>query len=128
MLADEMNNNNTEERKNEGINWLGLIVRFIVATVVLMITSWLVPGFRNMGIGTSLLAAIVIAIIDFLVEKLFKIDASPFGRGIVGFIVATAIIYVAQFFVPGMSITLFAAIIAALIIGLLDLILPTRVL
>ncbi|MDI3508842.1 MAG: hypothetical protein PWP48_920 [Clostridiales bacterium] len=126
MLADEMNDN-SEQPKDEGINWWGLIVRFVVATVALMITSWLVPGFKNMGVGTSLIAAIVIAIMDFLIEKIFKLDASPFGRGIIGFIIATAIIYLTQFLVPGMSITLFAAIIAALIIGLMDLILPSRI-
>ena len=58
---------------------------------------------------------------------MFKIDASPFGRGIVGFIVSAIIIYLTQFLVPGMSISIWGAVIASLIIGIIDAILPVNV-
>ncbi|NLI60140.1 MAG: phage holin family protein [Clostridiales bacterium] len=114
-----------EEDKDRG--WLGMIIRFIVAAVVLMVTAAVTPGFRSMGFGTALLAALIIAALDYVVQKLFKIDASPFGRGLSGFILSAVIIYLTQFLVPGMQINLWGAIIAALIIGVVDALIPAHV-
>ena len=69
---------------------------FIVAAIVLMITAWLTLVFPD-GFGTALIAALVIAAMDWIIQRVFKIDASPFGRGIVGFIVSAVIIYLTQF-------------------------------
>lgn len=118
--------NHEEERKSSGHGIVRFIVRFVVAAFVLMIASWLVPGFAVSGFVTALVAALVIAAVDYLIERVFGFDASPFGRGISGFLVSAAIIYVAQFFVTGMAVSLWGAIIAALVIGLADMLLPTR--
>lgn len=118
--------NHEEERKSSGRGIVGFIVRFVVAAFVLMIASWLVPGFAVSGFITALVAALVIAAADYLIERIFGFDASPFGRGISGFLVSAAIIYVAQFFVTGMGVTLWGAVIAALVIGIVDMLLPTR--
>lgn len=127
-MAEEMENRQTERDRNEGgRSWLGIIIRFVVAAVVLMVTALLTPGFSNIGFGTALLAAVVIAALDYVIQKLFKIDASPFGRGISGFLLSALIIYLTQFIVPGMQINVFGAIVAALIIGIIDAIIPTHV-
>jgi uncharacterized membrane protein YvlD (DUF360 family) len=93
----------------------------------LLVVSYFVPGFFVSGIWTAIIAAAVIGILDYLVGAIFKIDASPFGRGITGFIIAAIIIYVTQFFVPGVAVSLWGAIIGALLIGLFDLIIPGRI-
>ncbi len=126
-MAEEMNRQNEMNRNEGGRSWLGIIIRFVVAAVVLMVTALLTPGFSNIGFGTALLAAIVIAAMDYVIQKLFKLDASPFGRGIVGFLLSALIIYLTQFVVPGMEINIFGAIVAALIIGIIDAIIPTHV-
>ena len=127
-MAENMDQvNRDEEGKGKGRGWLSVIIRFIVAAIVLMITAWLTPGFSNMGFGTALVAALVIAAMDWVIQRLFKIDASPFGRGIVGFIVSAVIIYLTQFLVPNMSVSVWGAIIASLIIGIIDAIIPTNV-
>jgi uncharacterized membrane protein YvlD (DUF360 family) len=74
-----------------------------------------------------LIAAVVISVIDYLVEAFMGVDASPFGRGIKGFFIAAIILYVAQFFVPTMAVSIIGAILAALVIGILDAILPGKV-
>nr|MBO2494381.1 hypothetical protein [Clostridia bacterium] len=122
-----MGRQNEMNRNEGGRGWLGIIIRFVVAAVVLMVTALLTPGFSNIGFGTALLAAIVIAAMDYVIQKLFKVDASPFGRGIVGFLLSALIIYLAQFLVPGMEVNVFGAIVAALIIGIIDAIIPTHV-
>ena len=118
--------NHEDERKRSGRGIVGFIVRFVVAAFVLMVASWLVPGFVVSGFVTALVAALIIAAADYLIERVFGFDASPFGRGISGFLVSAAIIYVAQFFVTGMEASLLGAVIAALVIGLVDMMLPTR--
>ncbi|MGI6188904.1 MAG: phage holin family protein [Clostridiales bacterium] len=115
------------ERNKNDRSWLGIIIRFVVAAIVLMVTSLITPGFSNMGFGTALLAAVVIAAIDYVIQKVFKMDASPFGRGIVGFLLSALVIYLTQFFVPDMEVNVFGAIVAALIIGIIDAIIPANV-
>jgi|LFRM01.2.fsa_nt_gb putative membrane protein len=126
-MADNMDQVKREDEEKRNVSWIGIITRFIVAAIVLMITAWLTPGFSRMGFGTALIAALVIAAMDWIIQRVFKIDASPFGRGIVGFIVSAVIIYLTQFLVPGMSISIWGAIIASIIIGIIDAILPINV-
>lgn len=115
-------------RRQTGTGLIGFVIRFVVAAIVLWVTSYLITGFNIKGGVTSILiAAFVISAADFLVEKLFKIDASPFGNGLKGFLVSVVILYFAQYFVPGMEVSLMGAIVGALVIGLIDAILPTRV-
>jgi len=105
---------------------IGLIVRFIVSALVLMLVSFLLPGFAVLTFGTALIAAVVIAIIGFIVENLFGPKISPQNRGIVGFITAAIVIYITQFIVPGMSITILGSLLAAVIIGIVDIFVPTE--
>lgn len=105
---------------------IGLIVRFIVSAIVLMLVSFLLPGFATLGFGSALVAAIVIAILGFVVESIFGKKISPHNRGIVGFVVAAIVIYAAQYVVPGMSVSIIGAALAALIIGIIDAFVPTE--
>jgi len=125
-MADD-NVRREDDQREEGRGWLGMIIRFIVAAIVLMVTAAVTPGFSSMGFGTALLAALIIAAMDFVIQKLFKIDASPFGRGLTGFILSAVIIYLTQFLVPNMEINLLGAVIAALIIGVIDAIIPAHI-
>lgn len=103
--------------------WIG---RLVLITIILAITSFLTPGFTIYGLWSTVLAAVVITIIDSLVESFMGVDASPMGKGLKGFVIAAIIIYATQFLVPGMSVSIIGAILAALVIGVLDAILPGR--
>lgn len=105
---------------------LGLIVRFIVSALVLLVVSFLLPGFAVLGFGGALLAALVIAILGYIVEKVLGKEVSPQNRGIVGFITSAIVIYVAQFFVPQLRVSLIGAALAALVIGIIDVFVPTE--
>ncbi len=109
------------------MNWIGAVVRFIVAALVLMLLGYVVPGFSHLTFWSALLAALVIALAGYLIESLFGKSVSPYGRGIVGFLVSAAVIYLAQLVVPGMHVTMIGALIAAFVIGLVDLFIPTAV-
>jgi len=105
---------------------LGLIVRFIVSALVLMLVSFLLPGFATLGFGAAILAAIVIAVLGFIAESIFGKKVSPQNRGIIGFVVSALVIYLAQFVVPGMEVSIIGAALAALVIGVIDIFVPTE--
>lgn len=102
------------------------IVRFIVAAIVLWIVGFLVPGFEVNGFGSAFLAALVIAALGWLIETFLGRDISPYARGVVGFLVSAVVIYVTQFIVGGVSASIIGALLAALVIGVIDLFIPTK--
>ncbi|NLZ29037.1 MAG: phage holin family protein [Firmicutes bacterium] len=105
---------------------LGLIVRFIVSAIVLMVVSFILPGFAQLGFGHALIAAVVIALLGFIAESFFGRRISPQNRGLVGFVVSAVIIFLAQYVVPGMNVSIIGAILAAIVIGVIDLFVPTE--
>lgn len=105
---------------------LGMVVRFIVSALVLMFVGLLIPGsFSVGGFWGALLAAVAIAVVGYIVEALFGRRVSNQGRGIVGFLVGAVVIWLAQLFVPTMHVTLWGALLASFLIGLIDSFVPT---
>ncbi|SHJ94678.1 putative membrane protein [Anaerobranca californiensis DSM 14826] len=105
---------------------VGLIVRFIVSALVLMLLGFFLPGFGAIGFTGALLAAVVIAVLGYIVERLFGKNVSPQNRGITGFIVSAVVIYMAQFIVPQLQVSIFGALLASFVIGLIDAVVPTE--
>ncbi|MEX2460283.1 MAG: phage holin family protein [Paenibacillaceae bacterium] len=106
---------------------LGAIVRFIVSAIVLLIVGWIVPNFTVGGFWSALFLAIAIAVIGWIIEGIFGKNVTTFGRGVVGFLVSALVIWLAQFIVGGVSVTMIGAIVAALVIGIIDLFIPISV-
>lgn len=103
------------------------IVRFVVSAIVLLLISYLLPGIKVSGFWGALLAAVVIAILGYLVEMILGDKISPRSRGIVGFVVAAIVIYLAQFIIPNyLSVSLLGSLLAAFVIGLVDAFIPTE--
>ena len=101
-----------------------IIGRLITAAIVLAITAFFTPGFTINNIWTLAIAAVVLTVMDYLIVKFTGLHASPFGKGFVGFALAAITLYVTQFFVAGYSISWMAAIIGALIYGVIDYFIP----
>ncbi len=76
--------------------------------------------------GQALLAAVVITILGYVIESALGRNISPYGRGIVGFLVSAVVLYVTKFIVPGFNVSIIGALIAAFLIGLVDIFVPTR--
>ena len=121
-----MDNQQKTNSKSMSNDWsvAGIIIRLIASAVVLAITAFLIPGFSISGVGSLIVAAIVLTIMDYLFVKLLGIEASPFGRGIVGFIAAALILYLTQFFVAGYSISVLSAVIGAIVYGIVTYLIP----
>jgi putative membrane protein len=105
---------------------VGAVVRFIVSALVLLAVGYIVPGFSMAGFFNALLAAIVIAILGYVIESLFGEKISPQSRGIVGFLTSAVVIYLTQFVIEGLSVSIIGALLAAFVIGLVDAFVPTE--
>lgn len=120
-----MSENQTNSQTKNGASMVWQVIgRLVVAAIVLAITAFFTPGFQISNIWTLAAAAIVLTLIDYLIVKFTGLHASPFGKGFVGFVLSAVVLYVTQYFVAGYTISWMAAIIGAVIYGVVDYFLP----
>ena len=120
----DTNRSNTQDN-SATLGTFGQIVgRFIVSAIILGITAFFTPNFSISNIWALGLAAIVLSVMDYLIVKLTGLQAVAFGKCFVGFVLAVITLYATQFFVAGYSISWVAAIIGALIYGVIAYIMP----
>lgn len=122
-MAD--NNHQVNTQSTSGINTVWQIIgRLIAATIILGITAFFTPGFTINNLWSLVVSAVILTLLDYLIVKFTGLHATPFGKGFVGFILSVVILYVTQYFVAGYSISWLAAIIGALIYGIIDYFIP----
>ena len=122
-----MDNNNIDAKNYSRSNTFAqVILRFVTSAVILAITAFFTPGFTINNIWALALAAVVLTVIDFLLVKFTGLHASAFGKGFVGFVLAAVVLYATQFFVAGYYISWIAAMIGALIYGVVDYFIPEQ--
>ena len=121
-----MSDNNQENvhSSNGTSTFMQIVGRLITAAIVLAITAFFTPGFQINNIWTLAIAAVVLTVLDYLISKFTGLQASPFGKGFAGFVLSAVVLYVTQFFVAGYSISWVAALIGALIYGIVDYLIP----
>lgn len=115
----------TQSQSSSNTAWQ-IVGRFITAAIVLAITAFFTPGFQISNIWALAAATIVLTLIDYLIARFTGIDATPFGKGFVGFVVSAVILYITQYFVVGYTISWMAAIIGAIVYGVVDYFLPGK--
>lgn len=125
-MGNNENNRNKDHRRDDDFNIGEMLLRVLITSIVIGVAAFFTPGFSINGLGSLLIAAVVIGVLNYLIQKFTGIDASPFGRGLTGFLVAVIILYVTKFIVPGFHISLWGSIIGALVIGIIDAIIPGR--
>lgn len=120
-----MSDEQSRVQGKSGVGTVGQIIwRLVTSAVVLAITAFFTPGFTISNFWALALAAVVLSVLDYLITKFTGLHASSFGKGFVGFVLAAATLYVTQFFIAGYTISWIAAIIGALIYGVVDYFIP----
>ena len=120
-----MANTQSSSQSESTMGTVGQIIwRLVTSAVVLAITAFFTPGFSINGFWTLAIAAVVLTVIDYLIVKFTGLHASSFGKGFVGFVLAAVTLYAAQFFIAGYTVSWMAAIIGALIYGVIDYFIP----
>lgn len=126
---DNRNNDMKKDINEKSTNdWdLGeILVRLLITAIVVGIAAFLTPAFSIDNLWSLILAAVVISVLDYLIQRFTGVDATPFGRGITGFLLTAIILYATRFIVPGFEISIWGAILGALVIGIVDMIMPGR--
>ena len=122
-----MENSNINAQSSTHQNsFAGVVLRFITSAVILAITAFFTPGFTISNVWALALAAVVLTVIDYLIARFTGLHASTFGKGFLGFVLAAIVLYITQYFVAGYSISWIAAIIGALIYGVVDYFVPEQ--
>ncbi|MBQ8627119.1 MAG: phage holin family protein [Agathobacter sp.] len=115
--------NNSKNQSNQ-MTMGGMLSRFISSSIILAVTAFFTPGFEIASLWTLLLAAVVLSLMDYLFNALLGVNATPFGRGIIGFVVSVVVLYATQFFVAGYTISMLSAVVGAAIYGIIAAIIP----
>jgi putative membrane protein len=124
VLIMSDNQTNMQTRSNTKSTVWQIVGRLVTAGIVLAITAFFTPGFQINSFWALAAAAIVLTIIDYLITKFTGLHASSFGKGFVGFVLSAVVLYVTQYFVAGYTVSWIAAIIGALVYGVVDYFLP----
>lgn len=119
-----MENNQVQSRNNTTSTVWQVVGRLVTAAIVLAITAFFTPGFQISNIWALAAAAVVLTVIDYLITKFTGLHASSFGKGFVGFVLSAVVLYVTQYFVAGYTVSWIAAIVGALVYGVVDYFLP----
>ena len=73
------NNNRNRERENNTDNDFSIgeiLLRVIITAIVVAIAAFFTPGFTIDGLWSLLLAAVIIGVLDYLIQKFTGVDAT----------------------------------------------------
>ncbi|MDD3304047.1 MAG: phage holin family protein [Clostridia bacterium] len=113
--------------KFESLRISQMVIRLIASMSIFTITVFFTPNFNISSFPILVLSSFTITIFDYLMSVITGIHDMPLGRGFVGFTCAAIIIYITQFFVDGYYISIMSSLIAAAIYGVIDSLLPNRI-
>lgn len=103
-----------------------LLLHWIVSALVLLLVAYIVPGFRLKGVGSALVAVLVIALLNATLGFLLKLLLLPFTIvtfGLFLLVINAIILKLAAALLPGFSIRGFLpAVLAAVLLSLVHLI------
>lgn len=103
-----------------------LLIRFISALVILLLTSFFTLNFNVSSYPLLVIFALSLVILDYFVATISGIHDTPLYRGIVSFVSSSVIIYMTQFFVSGFYISLASTLIASLMYAVIQYFLPNN--
>lgn len=103
---------------------ISLLLKVLASAVAILLAAFLAPGMQVTNFSAAILAAIVMGIIDWAISKFTGINESRASKGAVGFITGVVIIYLTGKIVDGFTVSFLGAIIGAVILGLVDMVIP----
>lgn len=107
--------------------YLGTAVRFALVIIALMLIGYVFPGFSHMTFGEAILVALVIGVLGYGIQIFLPPQSLRNVRGFIGFVVAGVVIWLVQFVVPQLHVSLLAALFTAALIGLVNYAIPDAI-
>lgn len=96
--------------ENRNFDYINLAGHLVVMVVALLLVEYLVPGFKLASLGTAIVAAVVIGVINSFIRPVLQIIALPFSiltLGVVAFLINVALLMLSAKIVPGFEIDSF---------------------
>ncbi|MGH7783059.1 MAG: phage holin family protein [Candidatus Binatia bacterium] len=104
-----------------------LLLHWLISAASLMIAAYLVPGIEIRGLGTALIAPIVIGLVNATIGFIFKIITFPLTfltLGLFLLVINALMLQLAAFLVPGFFVAGFwPAFFGAIVLSLVGMVL-----
>ncbi len=104
-----------------------LITKFLINAAALAITAYILPGITFSGLGTLLLAALILGILNAVIKPILVLLTLPLNLltlGLFTFIINGLILYLTAAIVGGFTISSFwTAVLGAIILSITSMIL-----
>jgi putative membrane protein len=114
-----------EEYITEESKLLKIMGKIIVYVIALLVVDYLIPGFSLANLGSTIVAAIVIGIINTFIRPVLQLIALPFSLvtlGIVAFLINVLLLMLAATIVPGFEIDSFVtAAISSILLAVVNM-------
>jgi len=113
---------------------MNLLIRWLIATIAIILTSYLLPGVVLAGFWTAVLVALVLGIINLIIKPLLVILTLPINiltLGLFTLVINALLIMIASAVVDGFSVASFwTALLFSIILSVFSFILnklaPTK--
>lgn len=100
-----------------------LLANWLVKALILLLTTYLVPGFKIDSLGAALIAVAILGLLNLFIKPLLLFLTLPINiltLGLFTFVVNALLLYCVSEVVPGFHIASFTtAVMAALVIALI---------
>ena len=104
---------------------LYLLIQWLILTLIVLFTAWILPGITVSSIPTAMVAALVIGMINVSIKPVLNWITLPFNVvafGILALVINALLLMFTAYLVPGLSINGFwSAFFGSIIISLLGL-------
>lgn len=101
-----------------------IIIALVLNTLALLITAYIVPGFRVADTTTAVLAAIVLGAVNTFIKPALLVITAPLNivtLGLFTFVINAVILWLVSYFVSGLTIEgWMPAIIAAVVLSVVS--------
>jgi len=105
----------------------GLLLHWLISTASLLIVAYIFPGIQVSGMGTALIAAIVIGLINATLGLILKIITFPLTiltLGLFWLVINALMLQLASALVPGFYVSGFwAAFFGAIVLSIVSMVL-----
>ena len=102
-----------------------LLLHWLISTASLLIVTYIIPGIQVRGLGTALIAAIVIGLINATLGLVLKVLTFPLTLltlGLFWFVINALMLQLASFLVPGFFVSGFwSAFFGAIVLSLVNM-------
>jgi putative membrane protein len=110
---------------------MGLLIRFLINALALLLVDYLIPGVRVSGFGGALVAALILGIANAVLKPILVILSLPFEiltLGLFTLVINAALFYLVAKLGVGLSVDNFgAAFLGALVLSIVSFILSSLV-